>query len=385
MEDEESEKVETAVSPCQWVSGARLVVERLDLHSSLSSEEIEEACLNSLEIHSPFPLEQISWGYWTDREKETALVYATMAKNGALEHGDPFLPSFLPFLECKVSDPKVVTTVNDRTVSLLVFDKAEQLPADVLSVEVEGEHELTDELVRQIRSDIAREWLNGSNPSLEDEIWWYASFEENWKRELTFVSQNSKGDRLETEISPKKLSQADLRDSDSSRKSFNEGRLSIGLWLAGLVSLGILAVCLILSLVLVIWTSQVSAKENRVEEQKPKVLEIEAKSKNLEVFEGGAAARLQPLAMLELVNKVRPNGIYLEQVKAYEGNRIEVEGRSSAQGTALVNEFRQKLENAPFITTVNMQITQITNGITYFRLSLEFMELEVAEVGSHSV
>ena len=87
--------------------------------------------------------------------------------------------------------------------------------------------------------------------------------------------------------------------------------------------------------------------------------------------------------MLDIVNRVRPDELYFGEVKAFEGNKLQIDGMAETNGTALINQFRDELNKLEVLESVSVEITRINQGAAYFRASLQFKELQLADVGSH--
>ena len=86
----------------------------------------------------------------------------------------------------------------------------------------------------------------------------------------------------------------------------------------------------------------------------------------MQVFESGSAAQLQPLSMLDIVNEARPDGIYFGEVRAFEGNKLQVDGMADENGTALINRFRDELNKLDKLESVSVEITRTNLGVSYF-------------------
>ena len=370
----------------EFAAGCDFFTERVDLPSGLKANELDAALLTQLEGMAPFSSDQLSWGAYVDREKNQALVYAALAghleqepegEGGSLK---PRFPSFLPFLGYVAERSCVLCGVCGDTLSLLVYDEPGALPQEVHSVSVE-DSEITPDLARRMRADLLRD-LSWINSLVEEPIYFFDSLSWNWKRGAAMLSKEGGAGVIEFALDRQQIYLADTRPVPVKRKAFTVSRLNLLLWLGTAGSLTTVTILLLLTGAKMIWDSGIAKQLAKVESQKEHVALIESKNRNLAMFESGAAARLQPLAMLDIVNRYRPDGLFFSEVKAFEGNRMQIDGMAEKDGTALVNQFRDRLQTVDLINSSNIEISRISDGATYFKCSIEFNELQLADVGA---
>ena len=387
QEQADSETIKTEEVFSEFAAGCDFFTERVDIPSGLKANELDTALLTQLEGMAPFSSDQLSWGAYVDREKNQALVYAALAGHLEGESRDeqkdaqkPRLPSFLPFLGYVAEKSCVLCGVCGDTLSLLVYDEPGALPKEVHSVSVENS-EITPDLARRIRTDLLRD-LSWINSPVEESVYFFDTLRWNWKREATMLSKESGAGVIEFTLDRQQIYLADTRPVPVKRKALTVSRLNLLLWLTTAGSLTTVVVLLLLSGVKMVWDSGINKQLAKVESQKEHVALIESKNRNLAMFESGAAARLQPLAMLDIVNRYRPDELFFSEVKAFEGNRMQIDGVAENDGTTLVNQFRDRLQAVDLINSSNIEISRISDGATYFKCTIEFNELELADVGA---
>ena len=377
----------TEVDFSGFVSGCDYFTERVSFPEGLKGNELETALLTQLEGMSPFNSDQLSWGAFIDRDANQALIYAALTstverKEDASEHFlNPLFPSFLPFLGYIAEKECILCAVNCDTLSLLVYDQPGGLPKEVHTVS-SGGVEITPDLAERMQADLLRDlpWIKLPT---EDKIYYYESLKWNWKHQITTHSRESGGGIVELTLDRSQIYLADTRAQPVKRKAFGNSRLNLVLWLTTAGSLALMVLILLLSGIKWIWDGQIDKKMIRVESQQERVALIEAKNRNLAIFESGTSGRLQPLAMLDIINRHRPDGLFFSEVKAFEGNRIQIEGVAESNGTELVNQFRDQMKSINVIKESNVDITRIAQGATYFRCLAEFGDLELADVGAY--
>jgi len=370
-----------------FLPGGIFYTERVEFPAAISAHEAESVIETLLEAHAPFPLEQLNFGAVCDRSTSEAFVYAALRDqlepaDVEMDLNDPHFPCFLPFLQFRGDQPCILTAVTGSQLALLVFDKADSLPSEVHCISMEGDSH-DDSYIEKIRADLLRDlpWIQ---LPLHSELFRWDHVEQNWKNEQTFVAVGSEQSELRMTLSAIDVSLADVRDRELKEDSLNSAKWNQKLWLTTLISVAGLGVVGLLAVVNWIWSIGIDSKTELVAERQAQVDAIEAKERNLQVFESGSAAQLQPLAMLDIINRVRPDGVYFGEVRAFEGSKLQVDGMAENDGAGLINQFRDELNKLAVLESVSVEITRINQGVTYFfRANLEFKELQLADVGSH--
>ena len=378
----------TEASFSGFVSGCDFFTERVSFPEGLKSNELETTLLTQLEGMSPFNSDQLSWGAVIDRNANQALIYAALSTNlerAQEESGEHFLqplfPSFLPFLGYVAEKACILCAVCGDALSLLVYDEPGALPREIHTVS-SGGVEITLTLARRMRADLLRDipWIK---LPAEEKIYFYESLKWNWKHQISIQSGASGGGVIEFTLDRPQIYLADTREPAIKRKASGKSRINLAMWLVTTGSLALMIVALLLTGIKWVWDSRIDKDMVRVESQRERVALIEAKNRNLAIFESGTSGRLQPLAMLDIINRHRPDGLFFSEVKAFEGNKIQIEGVAESNGTGLVNQFRDRLQSIQAIKESSVEISRIAQGATYFRCMVEFNDLELADVGAH--
>ena len=388
VEEQLKEGTEVIEAPQNgFLPGGIFYTERMEFPAAISAHEVESVIETLLEAHAPFPLEQLNFGAVIDRSRGEAFVYAALRDQLSLvdvetDSKEAQFPCFLPFLQFRENKPCMLTAVTGNQLSLLVFDKADSLPCEVHCVSMEdGDGDAA--YIERVRADLLRDlpWIQ---LPLHPELFTWDHVEQNWKNEKTFVATGSEQSELRMTLNAMDVSFADVRDRELKQQALNSAKWNQKLWLTTLISVAGLLVVGLLATVNWIWSMGIESKTELVAERQAKVDAIEAKERNLQVFESGSAAQLQPLAMLDIINRVRPDGVYFGEVKAFEGSQLQVDGMAEENGTRLINQFRDELNKLAGLESVSVEITRINQGVAYFfRANVQFKELQLADVGSH--
>jgi len=388
---EVEEQVQTEESQLEsngaFLPGELFYTERIDLPVGITSAELETAIEMQIEANAPFPLDQLNFGAVIDRIHHQALVYASFKDQLSVDAEEdlktPKFPGFLPFVGFQAQRPCLLRGISENQISILVFDQVGCFPREIHSLAFAGDP--TDAtVIAKLSADFLRDlpWLK---LPLEDRFFTWKETSRNWKNETHFVSKDAEGETLIYQLNPFEASFADVRDRELKQKALKTARWNNILWFTTLGS--ICGILLMIGLFLLNWgwSFSIEKRENQIAERQSKVESIESKERNLQVFESGSAAQLQPLSMLDIVNRVRPDGVYFSEVKAYEGDQLQIDGMAEKDGAELINRFRDSLKQLKDLESVSVEITRINQGVAYFfRANLKFRELELANVGAQS-
>ncbi|MBN2233795.1 MAG: PilN domain-containing protein [Opitutales bacterium] len=367
-----------------FVPGDLFFTERVEIPSGLSVSESDAYVQTALEGMSPFSLDHLMWGWIRlSGTHDSAMVYAALAEKvqprlpDGMGSGVHVFPSFLPFLEMVPDRPMVRAGVCGDSVSVLMFDRASDLPAEIHTTTAESG--LGDSGASVVRQDMLRA-LGLRGWEIDSAL--YSHEMPVWERSDAMICPVcalgsepeafvGTGLRLEGHA----LWNADIRPFSQKltlEKSSVWGRR---LWKATAVILITLAALIGLEGVAVGLKARVKSQKEWIERQAPRVAAIESKFRNIEVFQQGAAASLQPLVMLDIINRMRPDEVYFTEVKARDGNTLEIQGMSEQNGVDLLNRFRSELSASSQLAEVSLDVTSITQGSARFTLVAKFNEL----------
>lgn len=198
------------------IPGEHFFCETFSLPPSTESDSIQDIALQALEVEgfSPYPLDQLAWGFFASPESEKIIVFATpFAKLRQLgwQNLEVFrrvFPSFASFFGKVFDKPTVVFLLHEETLSIASFEEDCSVPESIFSLPVETNTKDSFEVARgkllslvnlehyEVQSDVLvledvirtndgffhfeHEWMEGKNPELEldqnvvlsgDELW----------------------------------------------------------------------------------------------------------------------------------------------------------------------------------------------------------------------
>ena len=350
---------ESPTKPVVFLPGHAFFVDIFETPEALETSEIENLVELSLESLSPFPIEQLCWGFIHSEEAQKILLYATHRER--LE-------------QLGYKDLKNYLWVFPDFIAPL---KSSQMPS--------GEDILLDGGLSQtfIRTLDGSQFPNQilSRQSI-DEI---ANAQTLTCLQIAEASANDKGLPVLKLVGPKvealehpepldlqnaELWHADIRPPSFKKIEKNRRRMAsiIGRLTAYAAILGILILFLEgLLFVGGIW----SGKQNRVvESQLATVRRIGDKQSLINKLDQVAQSELRPIAILDALNQTLPKGIYFTEAVTEGRNRVTVEG--IANTISELNTYIQSLRDSGKFELIGNPKQQTSRGITQFSVTLDY-------------
>ncbi len=341
-------------------------------------EELFSFAELSLESLSPFPLEQLAWGYLVDEAARLVFLFAACRPRlpaealEGWEEAQHVFPSFLPLLLRSPAEPGIVAIEDETTLSLLNFEGQSRFPKQVLSAPLPEEATLED------MEALRRRLLVRLKPSAqESELVVFKPRKVSGDSEaLTFeLAKEGREEFEEVRLEGEEtVWAADVREPEfivaERRRRKASQRVGIALAAAG----G--AAGLLVLLVLLTWLGGwlVSRREALVMEQDPMVYGIQQSSDFLLQLEQFSGAPFRPFTILAAANKVlqerQPR--HIEFTSAALSNNNEVSIRGEADNVEEVNRYSESLRQSNYFTEVILDDVRTRGGKVNFSLNLRF-------------
>ena len=315
------------------VPGDYFFIECIEVANEITDTEKSDFLMLQIEGLSPFPLDQILWGYFALEGSDHYLIYAALKDRLALEKIDELehftwvIPSFIPHLLLGKSKEEPASMVQ----SLSQVDKAHSyemhLAKDQALVFCENQSKADSQPESEVESD-APEPFEPLDP-LE-------------QVEPATVS-----------LSTNQLWAADIRPGDfKSKEQKNRSRLGI---VNRSIKYSLFFLCLILvsEIGLVLANTWLASYTSKIDQQSAMVRVIEDQHSLINKLEQISQNELRPVAALERANEVRSqtnSKIIYDAVEINGANSVTIKGTAGS-----VNQF-------------NIYVTKLTQS-GYFKIS----------------
>lgn len=356
---------------------------KVELPEGLSKDERNAFIQLDLEGNSPFPMDQLVWGYVEDSESDFVFVYATPKQRlRKLGFEDPesyyqLFPGFISLYGRNVDTPTVRFLALDGYISALFLAPGNPVPQKVVARKVTAEL-ITDDSYTAARSRLVDQ-LSLDGYQAEDGVWLLQKTEilPNGLVEFTHrhLSESQSGG-LEVhvlDLPTDGLWAADLRDDNFASKENNTRQRSKILWKALRFSV-IAAILLLVFQILVFVTDGYNhVTEKTLLELQPLALQVSNKITLAERLTQSTEEDVKPFLLMESINAIRPDSVYFDKVRTSAFNILEIDGQSP-EGVTPVNAFAQTVDQQPFVANVETTPRTVQTR-TSFEMIITFSEM----------
>ena len=133
-----SKDTETAEADVLWLPSFHFVVTIVECPNNMTDAERASLMALAVESHSPFPIEQIFWGYYPELSSQTALLYMGLKEQFtvneyAIEGAQYVFPAFLAAVVATSEYDGIQFFADDYGLSALWCEANNPLPRKVLS------------------------------------------------------------------------------------------------------------------------------------------------------------------------------------------------------------------------------------------------------------
>ena len=348
--------------------GHAFYVERFDLPPGLQEKERPGYARLSLETLAPFPVEQLNWGFLSDPDAGTILLYAAhreRLKQLGFEKIEDYLwvfPDFLPLAAARPEGDAKLLLRSEHATTLIQWSKEAALPQSVVARADRNQLPAADSgteplVLRHTGTEISE----SGRPSFDFEPEPVPSIEQD-PRHWSGLKVAEAG-----------LWNADVRPPDFKTAERNRRNLA-SLVTRATAYAGYAALVLILfEICLFAGNIWIGVRESQIAEQLPEVRTIEDKQNLMNKLDQVAQNELRPVAILEALNQARPEGIYFTNTVTEGRNRITVDGVATT--ISEFNAYTDSLQNSGRFEMIGSQ--QITRGgKTTFTVTLDYVHVD---------
>lgn len=368
------------LAPANW-----FFTHSFELPEQLPAKELHGFVELSLEGVSPFPLEQLAWGYLSDARSNRVFTYATpwsRISKQKIEKPESFFHAFPGFISCfgDVYERNTMRVVfQNGAISAVFFAAHDPLPVKVVSRPVQSE-EWDDAALLQARDKLLQSLQPINGYEIQGGILvgdgYSIGNDDRIRLSHRIIGQ---GAPVEQQwilpLRGKALWNADIRESGFAAKASRSRKQSQQLWMA-LQAVGGFALLLLL-LQLTSWTLSAvnSFRFSKIAQQNPAVMLVANKQTLANRLIQTAEEELRPFAMLQAINTPRPDSVFFRSAISRAFNILELEGE--AGDVNAVNRYADALRALPFIRSVeNTPRTQ--RGQTTFQMVIHFSQIPTA-------
>lgn len=372
----------SALPQVVFLPASGFVVRELLIDAPMSEHELESFVELSLEECSPFPLDQLAWGFHVQPGRVIAFATPRSQIEAVVsEHWEEYThvyPAFLPLLP-GVGEAHACGLLNGHELTVAIFNElggSIQLPLGNTIVE---EDQLPEQVAigivlqhghdgHEVHVPILR--IVGSGVTPDGQV--FLSSTIDWSSPQTIT--------LEEELAW----HGDLRSRDFVRRHWRELTMGRKVWVGVVSALGVAATLLVLSLIS--WfMAQLNANDRALIASREAAVEmINNNQLQIDKLDTFTADPFEPFAWLEAINSMRPRDqIWFDTVSIDPDGEIFVKG--FADQVNQVNNFvRSLIRSGKFKESETTQFSPRNNKIQ-FQMRLVYLQGNPSGVARHSL
>ncbi len=351
--------------------------EPVEVPPEMEPGEVADFAELSIESLSPFPPDQLCWGYLHRAGREHLLLYAAhrdRLKQTGLDEIESYawvLPDFATLAGASFEEETEVRLLCDNSLCLLRFAPGDPVPKTVMARPL-GETESPE-----ILAESMRELLPPLDGPCREVVAALANARLDDHGRAAFLHEtpaaDGSGERRWLELGPSEddLWAADIRAREFRRAERGRRQTSRLLTRATGWVLWVALALLAGELLLLAGGAWLDGMRQRREAQNPEVLTIQDKHSLITKLEQVARNELRPIEMLEALNTSRPEGIYFTSATAEGENRVAVEGIANTVNE--LNRYTEQLRRSGRFRLIEDPKALTRSGQTTFTVRLEFI------------
>ncbi|MEX0323402.1 MAG: hypothetical protein AB3N63_14670 [Puniceicoccaceae bacterium] len=356
---------------------------KVELPEGLSKDERLAFIQLDLEGNSPFPMDQLVWGFVEDTKSDYVFVYATpkqrLRKLGFDELSSYYqlFPAFISLHGMETDKPTVRFVAQNGYISALFLTPGNPVPEKVVARKVTAEL-LTDDSYLAARSKLLDQ-LNLGGFKAEAGVWLHQKTDILPNGSVQFTHRHlsdsaSEGMNVNAlDLSTDSLWAADLRDSSYASQENNTRQRSKILWKALKFSVIAAILLLVFQLLIFILDGYNHVTEKTVFELEPLALQVSNKITLADRLNQSTEEDVKPFLLMESINSIRPDSVYFDKVRTNAYNILEIDGQSP-EGVTPVNAFAQTVDQQPFVANVETTPRTVQTR-TSFEMIITFSEM----------
>lgn len=352
-------------SPVLILPGHYFFVDRIELPESLESSEIDDFAELSMEGLSPFPIEQLYWGFLYDPSAGSILLYAAYKeriKKAGFDQFDSYLwvlPDFATLGGASFNQPTTLSLQSDSGSAEIVYAKSgEALPSMVTARGLDHHSSHPEGHSAAFPLKLAFTEVNEQGlPTFSFEAADRGSAEPDGHWKALTPPESA-------------LWRADIREPLFKKNERNSRKASR--WVSRATAYAALFALLLCLLEGMLFLGQLwqDSRNAIIATQSPEVRRIEDKQSLMNKLDQVAQNELRPIAILEALNQLRPAGIYFTSTITEGQNRIIIDGIATTINE--LNAYTDALRASGKFVLANEPKTLTRGGRTTFTATLDY-------------
>lgn len=363
------------------VSGEQFFSCNVILPEDQSLKDLRSFAEITLESHSPFPMEQLFWGFYYKSSSKSLFIYALYKENldkeflETVANSEFVFPSFFSgILRGRFEDSVSFIHVGS-VLTAITWNANNPVPLAVESIKIETPEITVVDVLKAREALIGAVKRNGFVP--EPGYWTNIEVFATKNSEVKFVNQHIQDESTigETEIvrltvRDDILWNGDIREKEFLKEKRRSSTIGRVLWKTLVVVAGLLVLCTVSEAVLLAGYTYLSTQKSTIDKRAANVAEIESQDTLVNKIEQLSHDYYTPFKMLELLNTYRPKKLFFNSITLGSTNELSLEG--SAANVDEVNSYSEKLKQSGLVE--KMEVSEIVSqkGKINFKMALTF-------------
>lgn len=362
--------------PIILIPGERFFSEKISLPEEILPKNLDSFLEITIEGLSPFPVDQLYWGYLYDKTEGAVLLYAMYSERLSLEEQTVLLedqiayvfPSFIPAYGQRYQEPTVSFISAEGSMTALFWNTESSIPSHIASVSLgESPEYAREKLLHSIDSE-------GYN--IQSGYWELQRTDLLSNKSVRFESvyhsdKESKTNHILILTEKDALTwNADIRPRLLTREKHKQEKTARILWLGTLAASVAFGIFLLIEILDLIGNSYLASKKAHFQKQVAKVKFIEGQESLVQKIERLGHNYYGPLKVLDLLNNYRPKKVYFTSVDLGSKNDAVIEG--VAQSVDDLNKYTDDLNNSGLVEKFDVGQIVSRQGRITFKMDITF-------------
>lgn len=395
-------------SQIAWVSSNSFFTKTIQVPEGVAAEEVASFIELEIEELSPFPLDQLVWGYFMAASQRVAFAFATVkprVPSQVLDQWEDWThvyPSFMHLVDTRVTEPTIKGLWHDSVVSLVYYNGQSPYPTAFEHEWLEPGDDQAEENITQVEAaeppplPASQASSAGTDNDVAQALAAYARLQAAFgvagirvEEGLlvvaeTVVTDNAVTLQIERITDPNQASlllepvviaqnnglwSAELRSSEFIEKRLKAIDFERKLWQGYKITGWVAVLVIFLSLSNLVFDVLVDRRNDRYEKQVTAAAEISVQIGYLENLQRFSGQQFRPRHIFEELNKERVKAIYFKNMEArVEDNVVQVQG--IAKNVKQVNDYVERLLKSGNFAKDFMHSSTRSKGDVQFNMKL---------------